>query len=379
MKKRKMKKQAIAVVVLLLVAQQTPVLANESSGQYSVDPVLVTATRYQTRDVDIPAATEIFSREKIEEMGAQNAMEVIQNIPGFTLTASPTGNTYVGFRGMAKDNVLILINGTPLNQEGNYDLESISTAAIERIEVVKGGSSVLYGTMASAGVVNIITKKNLTNRIVIGAGDVGQKKVATNLQAGKLGITYDHLQSLNRGKIYQSSPTAYYTGDKLNRDSLNLRYDFDKHFNLQYIYSEKTSDATQWNAVTNKIMSSFHSIVAYNVGQLNYTNDNLKISVFGRNRDWKFNTTTHQQGRNYGLDIQNKWVFDNYSLIAGGYYEDEEAENLNNNVWYKNKRKSCCFCAGGTYLSKQTKLFFAPGKLLSKSGTEFCPHCNLDK
>jgi iron complex outermembrane receptor protein len=243
MRKRKMKKQVIAVAVSLLVAQQAPALANQSD-QYPIDPVLVTATRYQTRDVDIPAATEIFSREKIEGMGAQNAMEVIQNIPGFTLTASPTGNTYVGFRGMAKDNVLILINGTPLNQEGNYDLESISTAAIERIEVVKGGSSVLYGTMASAGVVNIITKKNLTNRIVVGAGDVGQKKVTTNLQVGKLGVMYDHLYSQNRGKIYQSSPTAYYTGDKLNRDSINLRYDFDSHLNLQYIYSEKISDAT---------------------------------------------------------------------------------------------------------------------------------------
>jgi len=379
MRKRKMKKQIVAIVVAMLAAQPMPALAGQTEDQYSMDSVLVTATRYRTRDVDIPSATEIFTKEKIEEMGAQNAMEVIQNIPGFTLTASPTGNTYVGFRGMAKDNVLILINGTPLNQEGNYDLESISTAAIERIEVVKGGSSVLYGTMASAGVVNIITKKNLTNRIVVGAGDVGQKKVTTNLQVGKLGVMYDHLYSQNRGKIYQSSPTAYYTGDKLNRDSINLRYDFDNHLNLQYIYSEKISDATQWNTLTNKIMSSFHSTVKYNVGQLNYTNKNLKISAFGRNRDWQFNTTTHQQGRNFGLDIQNKWVFDKYSLIAGGYYEDEEAENLNNNVWYKNKRKNAAaFARVETDLSKHTKLFVgAREAFIENAGTEFCPQLQI--
>lgn len=379
MKKKKMKKQTVAFIVALLFTQQGLAFANQETDPYSMDSVLVTATRYLTRDVDIPAATEIFTKQKIEEMGAQNAMEVIQNIPGFTLTASPTGNTYVGFRGMAKDNVLILINGIPLNQEGNYDLESISSAAIERIEVVKGGSSVLYGTMASAGVVNIIMKKNLPNRIVVGAGDMGQKKATANMQIGKLGIIYDHLYSQNRGKIYQSSPTAFYTGDKLNRDSMNLRYDFDKHLNLQYMYTEKISDATQWNAVTNKILSSFHSVVKYNGGQLNYTNNDLKITAFGRNRDWQFNTTTHQQGSNVGLDVQNKWVFDKYSLIAGGYYENEEAENINNGVWFKNSRKNiAAFARVETDLSKQTKLFFgAREAFIENAGTEFCPQLQI--
>ena len=78
----------------------------------------------QTRDLEIPAATEIFDQKKIEKLGANNVMEVVRNIPGFTLTASPTGKTYVGFRGVSKDNVAILVNGIPLNQDGNYDLES---------------------------------------------------------------------------------------------------------------------------------------------------------------------------------------------------------------------------------------------------------------
>ena len=98
-------------------------------------------------------------------------MEVVRNIPGFTLTASPTGNTYIGFRGVSKDNVAILVNGIPLNQDGNYDLESISTDIIDRIEVVKGGSAVLYGSNASAGVINIITNKNQgANKVLVGWG-----------------------------------------------------------------------------------------------------------------------------------------------------------------------------------------------------------------
>ena len=131
--------------------------ARNNIESFELDPVLVTATRYETRDIEIPAATEIFDQKKIEKLGANNVMEVVRNIPGFTLTASPTGNTYIGFRGVSKDNVAILVNGIPLNQDGNYDLESISTDIIDRIEVVKGGSAVLYGSNASAGVINIIT------------------------------------------------------------------------------------------------------------------------------------------------------------------------------------------------------------------------------
>lgn len=51
---------------------------------FELDPVLVTATRYETRDLEIPAATEIFDQKKIEKLGANNVMEVVRNIPGFT-------------------------------------------------------------------------------------------------------------------------------------------------------------------------------------------------------------------------------------------------------------------------------------------------------
>lgn len=118
---KKMVNGAVALGCMLFAA---PVMAHEALNEYVLDPMMVTAARYEKRDVDIPAATEIYDQQKIEKLGANNVMEVVKNIPGFTLTASPTGNTYIGFRGIAKDNVAILVNGIPLNQDGNYDLES---------------------------------------------------------------------------------------------------------------------------------------------------------------------------------------------------------------------------------------------------------------
>lgn len=75
---------------------------------YKLAPVLVTANRYETPDLKIPAATEVFTQEKIKQLGAQNVMDVVKNIPGFSFTASPTGNQYVGFRGLGRNYTAIL-------------------------------------------------------------------------------------------------------------------------------------------------------------------------------------------------------------------------------------------------------------------------------
>ena len=214
--------------------------ARNNIESFELDPVLVTATRYETRDIEIPAATEIFDQKKIEKLGANNVMEVVRNIPGFTLTASPTGNTYIGFRGVSKDNVAILVNGIPLNQDGNYDLESISTDIIDRIEVVKGGSAVLYGSNASAGVINIITnKKQGANKVLVGWGDKNKFKGAVNIATDKLQVSYSRQQSKDRGKVYQSNPTSFYMGDNLEKDSLNLQYNITDNLLLQSIYVQQ--------------------------------------------------------------------------------------------------------------------------------------------
>ena len=147
---------------------------------YQLGEVLVTANKYETPDLKIPASTEVFSQGKIKQLGAQNVMDVVKNIPGFSFNASPTGNQYVGFRGLGRNYTAILVNGIPLGQDANYDLDSISTDTIDRIEVVKGGSTVQYGSNAMAGVINIITKKSSnTSKIIVGGGDQHKLRLYT--------------------------------------------------------------------------------------------------------------------------------------------------------------------------------------------------------
>lgn len=367
---KKMVNGAVALGCMLFAA---PVMAHEALNEYVLDPMMVTAARYEKRDVDIPAATEIYDQEKIEKLGANNVMEVVKNIPGFTLTASPTGNTYIGFRGIAKDNVAILVNGIPLNQDGNYDLESISADIIDRIEVVKGGATVLYGSNASAGVINIITnKKAAKNKVLIGFGDKNKFKGAVNVATDKLQLSYSRQQSKDRGFVYKNSGASnYYTGDKLEKDSLNLQYAISDNLSLQYMYSKKVSDCSK--SVNGVYQPGFHSDIKYNFGQLRYVNDDLQATVFFRNRDWKFNTSTHQKGHNYGADLQDKFKLGNTMLTVGANYENENTKN-SNNIEAAKRDSAAVFFMTETEVSDKTKIFLgAREAYVEESGSKFCP------
>lgn len=365
---KKMVNGAVALGCMLFAA---PVMAHEALNEYVLDPMMVTAARYEKRDVDIPAATEIYDQQKIEKLGANNVMEVVKNIPGFTLTASPTGNTYIGFRGIAKDNVAILVNGIPLNQDGNYDLESISADIIDRIEVVKGGATVLYGSNASAGVINIITnKKAAKNKVLIGFGDKNKFKGAVNVATDKLQLSYSRQQSKDRGFVYKNSGASnYYTGDKLEKDSLNLQYAISDNLSLQYMYSKKVSDCSR--LVDGAYKPGFHSDIKYNFGQLRYVNDDLQATVFFRNRDWKFNTSTHQKGHNYGADLQDKFKLGNTMLTVGANYENTKNSN---NIEAAKRDSAAVFFMTETEVSDKTKIFLgAREAYVEKSGSKFCP------
>lgn len=367
---KKMVNGAVALGCMLFAA---PVMAHEALNEYVLDPMMVTAARYEKRDVDIPAATEIYDQQKIEKLGANNVMEVVKNIPGFTLTASPTGNTYIGFRGIAKDNVAILVNGIPLNQDGNYDLESISADIIDRIEVVKGGATVLYGSNASAGVINIITnKKAAKNKVLIGFGDKNKFKGAVNVATDKLQLSYSRQQSKDRGFVYKNSGASnYYTGDKLEKDSLNLQYAISDNLSLQYMYSKKVSDCSK--SVDGVYKPGFHSDIKYNFGQIRYVNDDLQATVFFRNRDWKFNTSTHQKGHNYGADLQDKFKLGNTMLTVGANYENENTKN-SNNIEAAKRDSAAVFFMTETEVSDKTKIFLgAREAYVEESGSKFCP------
>ena len=169
-----------------------------SDSVYSLNPVVVTATRYEKSDAEIPAATQTFTEEQIEQTGADNLQVALQYLDGVIDAGMGPNGTSISsmttknvIRGVSNGTV-VMINGTPINWRTNYNLENIPTSAVERVEVVRGGGAVLYGSQATGGVINIITKKTLPNEVKVGLGNKGRQEYAVTANAGDLSIAYTY-------------------------------------------------------------------------------------------------------------------------------------------------------------------------------------------
>ena len=100
---------------------------------------------------------------------------------------------------------------------------------------------------------------------MIGFGDKNKFKGAVNVATDKLQLSYSRQQSKDRGFVYKNSGASnYYTGDKLEKDSLNLQYAISDNLSLQYMYSKKVSDCSK--SVNGVYKPGFHSDIKYNFG-----------------------------------------------------------------------------------------------------------------
>jgi iron complex outermembrane receptor protein len=189
----------------IVLFSQTFVFAADSDAPVEVrtDEVVVTATRFPETDLNRPINMTVISREEIERSPAKTVPDVLAAEVGFVnseLFGNNGANTSVDLRGFGVtggQNTLILVNGRRVN---DIDLSgvkwsSIPLAAVERIEVVRGSGSVLYGNGAVAGVVNIITRTSLneTSPATVGAryGELNTReaKVNANYRSDKLGLS----------------------------------------------------------------------------------------------------------------------------------------------------------------------------------------------
>ncbi|MDI3533254.1 MAG: vitamin transporter [Synergistaceae bacterium] len=161
------KKAALLVLVFAAVLFVASVSAAEEGEEVVIlEPEIVTGSRIYTSLEEIPAPTYVIDREEIERSGARGLNEILAKIPGIYTHSrnAKSQQVDVKIRGLATE-LLVLVDGAPYHT-GTYispgaatDLRSIPLEEIERIEIVKGAGSALYGSMAAVGVINIITRK----------------------------------------------------------------------------------------------------------------------------------------------------------------------------------------------------------------------------
>lgn len=130
-----------------------------------LNDVVVTATRSPKKLTDIGRVVTVISAEQINRSQGKTLPQLLNTVAGITFSGAqnaPGISTSVFLRGASSGNTLILVDGFPVNNassiDGSYDLNAFPLNQVERIEILKGSGSTLYGSDAVAGVINIITK-----------------------------------------------------------------------------------------------------------------------------------------------------------------------------------------------------------------------------
>ena len=127
---------------------------------FNLDEVVITGTKTERRLKNTPVITEIITRSEIAATGAENIGEALEHRVGVVVNRDAHGDG-VQLQGLDSDYILILLDGEPQvgRIAGKLDLARISVENVERIEIVKGASSALFGSAAMGGVINVITRK----------------------------------------------------------------------------------------------------------------------------------------------------------------------------------------------------------------------------
>lgn len=210
--------------MLALAALATPTLAQDnSSNQAKADEVVVTATRFDEPKQDVPVGVTIITADDIQASGVSTLPQLLARQPGIVVrdnSGNPDQSVDMRSFGATGDqNTLILVDGERLseNELTSARWSTIPLAAIDRIEIVRGSGAVLYGSGASGGVINIITKgPRLGQRDVDAYGSYGAYDTL-DLRAGGT-IAGDHLGlTINGGYL---SSDNYRDHNRVDQNSI---------------------------------------------------------------------------------------------------------------------------------------------------------------
>lgn len=217
-----------------------------------LDKVVVTGTKF-----DLPvekSGKTIFklTREDIEKKQGQSLADLLNEVPGIQIDGSfgnPGTNLSYYLRGGRSKNTLILIDGVPLNDptevSASYDLRFLPLNQIESIEILKGGLSTLYGTGASAGVINIKLRESSTApvnaEIGVSAGSYNTYGVNGNVRGTTDKLSYfvsgNYLSSNGLSAASDENSSSKFQNDKYVQKNglLKLGYQFTEKFNLDFM------------------------------------------------------------------------------------------------------------------------------------------------
>lgn len=349
-----------AVVVSLLAGTTVvwggTVFAQEDLQEFALEDMVVTATRTESKMVDVPVNTTVISAEKIADRHYLDVADALKDVPGANVldTGVGAGEKKVVLNG--DDRVLVLVDGKRVNFDmgaasgrSSYDLKMLpDVSLIERIEVVKGHGGALYGSDAVGGVVNIITKKmdHSYGKVSMGFGSnqARDAKAMYTVKEGKTGVMV--AASKYKQGYYKYKDVADKTTKRWNKDSdyenekvsLKIAQELTDTSNLEFEYNYTKADGN----------------VPYGYAT---TQSDKKTNNFGLKYDWllkdkdagyvqlyynkyKFLSSSTLEEKDKGFEVQQAiTASENNKLVVGASYRNAEASNDGRNYAAKYNEK----------------------------------------
>lgn len=358
MKKVQSLRNAVMVSLLagITVVWGGTTFAAENLQEFALEDMVVTATRTESKMVDVPVNTTVISAEKIADRHYLDVADALKDVPGATVldTGVGAGEKKVVLNG--DDRVLVLVDGKRVNFDmgaasgrSSYDLKMLpDVSLIERVEIIKGHGGALYGSDAVGGVVNIITKKmdHSYGKVSMGFGSQQARdaKAMYTVKEGKTGVMV--AASKYKQGYYKYKDVADKTTKRWNKDSdyenekvsLKIAQELTDTSNLEFEYNYTKADGN----------------VPYGYAT---TQSDKKTNNFGLKYDWllkdkdagyvqlyynkyKFLSSSTLEEKDKGFEVQQAiTASENNKLVVGASYRNAEASNDGRNYAAKYNEK----------------------------------------
>jgi len=330
---------------LRFILQQEPI---------DLEKVTITAMRLERNVADVPVATHIVTNKKIQLIPAQHAGDVLSSFGGITIKGSADLNSLqtISLRGSTDSQVLVLLDGQRLNnsQSASLDFSTFPVDFIEKIEIVRGGHSALYGTNAVGGVINIISKssqvdQNLSAGITSGVGSWNAQFNTIHMaqQLGRFNyyVAFNNLRS-DGDYSYKASDGSSATREnndlKKNEAFIKANYKVTDSSLLQFFTSYGTWERglpgpISFPSTTQRLKETRNM---YNLAYENSASASwlFKTNVYVHRSDQTYTDSspyatedTDHNNEAIGFNFQNRYALSDWLQISSGY--DFRQDRLN--------------------------------------------------
>ena len=368
-----MMKRMIPLNLLLglsILATGNAAAQTEALQEYSLPGMNVTALGYEKSNLETPADVTVYSGEELKKTGANDVANALKYKAGVYFTQMGphdqswiTGNSTLSLRGV-KGGTLVLINGVPASFNNASHLDMMNLDTVEKVEVVKGGGAVLYGSEAYGGVINVITKDSYKSSVHVAVGNKGQRDYSANIGAGKLGVSFGRNEMGETGILSEKIATKnvfgtnipYYMGyGDSKKDHIGVSYKFDDNLQFNYMFNKKKYTIDYLSA-NEEIVQHFMYDDREHFAQMHFDDKKgLEATAYYNERsirnpdywavtpnvlEWERSNHTH-----YGADVKKVWENEDDKILVGINTKRELYINENQKFKYptNNLKDYACF------------------------------------